>query len=437
MWDYNKSVFYQIYPISFCGAPYVNDGVSAKRITKISDWAEHIEKIGANAIYLSPIFESDSHGYDTRDYFKIDNRLGTNEDFKEVVDKLHSHGIKVIIDAVFNHVGRGFWAFQDVLKYRQDSWYKDWFNISFDGNSNYNDGLWYEGWEGHYELVKLNLRNQNVIDHLFSAVKMWIEELGVDGLRLDVAYMLDREFMKKLRQFTIGIKSDFFLIGESIHGDYNAIVNDEMLMSATNYECYKGLYSAFNSYNMFEIAHSLMRQFGKEPWTLYKGKHLLNFVDNHDVTRVSSILTNKNHLPLIYALLYAMPGIPCIYYGSEWGVEGIKQKGSDENLRPCFEEPEFNELTEWIAELSKLKAEEKALSYGDFESIGLTNKQFALSRSSDGERIIFAVNIEENDFDLRLNNVNGSFINLLTGEKEDINSTINLKGYSVKFLKQI
>lgn len=435
MWDYNKSVFYQIYPISFCGAPYVNDGVTVKRIDKIGDWAEHLQKLGVDAIYLSPIFESDSHGYDTRDFFKIDNRLGSNQDFKAVVEKLHSYGIKVVIDAVFNHVGRGFWAFQDVLKYRHESWYKEWFNINFDGNNGYNDGLWYKGWEGHYELVKLNLKNPSVIEHLLNAVKMWIEEFGVDGLRLDVAYMLDRDFMKTLRSFVLGLKQDFFLVGESIHGDYNQIVNDQMLMSATNYECYKGLYSAFNSYNMFEIAHSLMRQFGKEQWTLYKGKHLLNFVDNHDVTRVASILTNKKHLPLIYALLFAMPGIPCIYYGSEWGEEGEKQKGSDENLRPYFEKPKFNQLTNWIAQLCKLKKEQNVLSYGDFESVGLTNKQFALSRSFNGERIIFAINIDENAFDLKVNNVNGQFKNLLTGEDEELGGNVHLEGYQAKFLK--
>lgn len=435
MWDYNKSVFYQIYPISFCGAPYINDGVEAKRIEKIGDWAKHLQKIGANAIYLSPIFESESHGYDTRDYFKIDNRLGTNDDFRAVVDTLHDHGVKVVIDGVFNHVGRGFWAFRDLLEKRHESWYKDWFNVNLDGNNGYNDGLWYEGWEGHYELVKLNLRNPHVVEHLLAAVKMWIEDLHIDGIRLDVAYMLDRDFMKKLREFTLSLKPDFFLIGESIHGDYNRILNDEMLMSATNYECYKGLYSSFNSLNMFEIAHSLMRQFGKEPWTLYKGKHLLNFVDNHDVTRVASILTNKKHLPLIYALLFAMPGIPCIYYGSEWGEEGVKQKGTDENLRPYFEKPKFNELTEWIAKLSGLKAQENALSYGDFESVGLTNKQFALSRSFNNERIIVAINIEENPYNLRLNNINGTFKNLLTGEVEELNGSVSLAGYEVKFLK--
>ena len=299
MWTY-ESVFYQIYPMGFCNAGFENDGICRRSILEFADWAEHLKKMSVNAVYFSPVFESDTHGYNTRDYKLIDKRLGTNEEFKQLVSRLHEQGIRVVLDGVFNHVGRGFAQFRDVLENRWNSRYKDWFNINFDGNSCYNDGLWYEGWEGCYDLVKLNLRNEEVISHIFDAVRYWVSEFDIDGLRLDVAYCLDREFLKRLRRLANEIKPEFALIGELLHGDYNQFVNDEMLHSCTNYECYKGLYSSFNSCNMFEIVHSLKRQFGPENWTLYKGKHLLCFVDNHDVTRVASILTNKNHLPLIY-----------------------------------------------------------------------------------------------------------------------------------------
>lgn len=279
MWAY-ESVFYQIYPLGFCGAPFENDGVLEHRILKVLDWIPHMKKLGIDAIYFSPIFESDTHGYNTRDYRKLDTRLGTNEDFREVCGKLHENGIKVVLDGVFNHVGRGFGPFQDVVKNREGSAYTSWFyRIDFGGNSNYNDGLWYEGWEGNYDLVKLNLRNEAVINHLLESVKFWVDEFDIDGLRLDVAYSLDEDFVRRLRGYTQGLKEDFVLIGEMLHGDYNRMMNDSMLHSVTNYECYKGLYSSFNSMNMFEIVHSLMRQFGPENWTLYKGKHLLSFVD--------------------------------------------------------------------------------------------------------------------------------------------------------------
>ncbi len=193
MWAY-ESVFYQIYPLGFCGAPFENDGISQNRIKKVTDWIPHIKKLGANAVYFCPIFESDTHGYNTRDFFKTDCRLGTIDDFKAVFSALHENGIKVVLDGVFNHVGRGFWAFRDVVEKREASPYLNWFNINLNGNSNYNDNLWYEGWEGNYDLVKLNLRNPAVREHVFSAIKFWIDELDIDGLRLDVAYLLPLDF---------------------------------------------------------------------------------------------------------------------------------------------------------------------------------------------------------------------------------------------------
>lgn len=434
MWAY-ESVFYQIVPIGFCGAPRENDGKTVNRISKVADWAEHIAKLGANAIYFSPVFESDKHGYDTRDYRKIDCRLGTNADFAAVCKTLHENDIRIVLDGVFNHVGRGFWAFRDVQEKKWDSPYKDWFHISFDGNSNYNDGFWYEGWEGHYELVKLNLRNPAVVDHLFACIRGWVEEFDIDGLRLDVAYMLDRDFLKKLRQFTASLKPDFLLIGETLHGDYNQIVNDEMLHSCTNYECYKGLYSSLNSMNLFEITHSLMRQFGPENWTLYKGKHLLSFVDNHDVTRAASILTNPKHLPLLYGMMFGMPGIPCLYYGSEWGAEGKKEQHSDDILRPCFDAPEWNDLTDTIQAMAKAHKESKALCYGDFKHVVLTNKQAIWERIYDDERVLVAINADSEPYTAHFDARCGMAEDLITGKPHDFGGGSELPPYSIAFWK--
>ncbi len=433
MWAY-ESVFYQIYPLGFCGAPFENDGVLEHRILKVNDWISHISKLGANAIYFSPVFESDTHGYNTMDYTKIDTRLGTNEDFKLVCDNLHKAGIKVVLDGVFNHVGRGFFAFQDVLQKRWDSPYKDWFHINFDGNSNYNDGLWYEGWEGNYDLVKLNLRNEEVINHIFSCIKGWVEEFDIDGLRLDVAYCLDHDFLRRLRSFCDSLKPDFFLVGETLHGDYNQWMNESMLHSVTNYECYKGLYSSFNSMNMFEINHSLLRQFGPENWTLYKGKHLLSFVDNHDVTRIASILTNEKHLPLIYALAFGMPGIPCVYYGSEWGTKARKEEG-DPALRACFEEPQWNYLTDFISRLANAKKNSNALNYGNFRSVLLTNRQCIFERKTDTERVLVAINADENTFHADFDAGCGTAIDLITGENHDFGGGSDLAPYSASYWK--
>ena len=434
MWAYN-SIFYQIYPIGFCGAPVHNDGVCVPRIRKLMDWSEYLQTLGVDSILLNPIFESDNHGYDTRDFKTIDCRLGTNENFKEVCEDLHKHNVKIVLDGVFNHVGRGFWAFKDVQEKKWDSPYKDWFHISFDGNSCYNDGFWYEGWEGHFELVKLNLQNPAVVDYLMECVKYWIDEFDIDGLRLDVAYSLDHNFMRRLRSYTQELKPDFALIGEVLFGDYNIIVNDEMLHSCTNYECYKGLYSSFNSMNMFEIAHSLHRQFGSDQWCIYRGKHLMTFVDNHDVTRLASILTNKKHIPLAYGLLMGMPGIPCLYYGSEWAEQGEKAPDNDYALRPCFEEPKPNELTEFIKKLIRVRQESDALCNGAYKNVVIQNHQLVFERCSEKERVIVAINAADYAYTANAGELNGTAADLLTGETVTMNGQLELKPYSVQYLK--
>ena len=433
MWAEN-SVFYQIYPLGFCGAPFENDGITTSRILKVIDWIPHIQDLGANAIYFSPVFESDTHGYNTRNYRQIDCRLGTNEDFKKVCDELHRAGIKVVLDGVFNHVGRGFFAFQDVLKNRENSPYVSWFSrIDFGGNSGYNDGLWYEGWEGNYDLVKLNLRNEEVINHIFESIRFWAEEFDIDGLRLDVAYCLDKDFLKRLHYFCNDLKPEFWLLGELLHGDYNQFVNQDMLHSCTNDECYKGLFSSFNSMNMFEIVHSLLRQFGPENWTLYRGKHLLCFVDNHDVSRIASNLTNEKHLPLIYAMEFGMPGIPCVYYGSEWGAKAHKNEG-DPALRACFEEPVDNELSEYISKLAEAHKNSKAICYGDFKSIVLTNHQCVFERNCDGERVFVAINASDSEYTAHFDSGAAIMTDLISGETVHMENGLVMPGYSAYYL---
>ncbi|MBQ8947694.1 MAG: cyclomaltodextrinase [Lachnospiraceae bacterium] len=434
MWAY-ESCFYQIYPLGFCGAPYENDGVRESRILKVLDWIPHIRKLGMNAIYFSPVFESDTHGYNTRDYTKIDVRLGTNEDFKKVCDALHAEGIKVVLDGVFNHVGRGFWAFQDVLKNRENSPYRWWFNnISFEGNSNYNDGLWYEGWEGNYDLVKLNLGNEDVVQHIFSAVKGWIDEFDIDGLRLDVAYCLPPHFCSRLREYCDGLKNDFFILGEVLHGEYGRMLNEMNIHSVTNYQCYKGIHSAFNSMNMFEIIHSLARLFGPEDWTVARGRHLLSFCDNHDVSRIASIISEPRHLPLIYAMVFGMPGIPCVYYGSEWGTKADKSQG-DPALRVSFDAPEWNELTDFISKLAAAKKDSEALNYGNFTSKLLTNRQCIFERKTDNDRVLVAINADAAPFTAHFDAGCGMAVDLITGEAHDFGGGSELPPYSAYFWK--
>ncbi|MCM1283357.1 MAG: alpha-amylase family glycosyl hydrolase [Muribaculaceae bacterium] len=417
MWA-DHSVFYQIYPLGLCKAPYENDGIREPRILKVLDWIGHIERLGADAVYFSPVFESDTHGYNTRDFKKIDCRLGSNEDFAKVCGALHAAGMKVVLDGVFNHVGRGFWAFQDVLQNRENSRYRDWFHIDFSGNSNDNDGLWYEGWEGNYDLVRLNLRNEEVIAHILDAVKYWVEAFDIDGLRLDVAYCLDKEFLKRLRRFTDTLKEDFFLVGEVTGGDYREWANDEMCHSVTNYECYNVLRSGFNNRDLCEVCNMLEKQFGVEEWTQYKGLHLLSFVDNHDVSRIASCLEDESLLPLIYAMMFGMPGIPCVYYGSEWGAKGDKNDG-DPALRAGFDAPEFGGLAEWIAKLARAKKNSRALNEGSYRHILLTSQQCIFERACSTERVLVAINLSDEPYTAHFDAGCGMADELLSGKPHD------------------
>jgi glycosidase len=411
-WVY-ESIFYHIYPLGFCQAPQFNDFSSqpVNRLEAVSRWIPYIKNLNANALYLGPVFESSEHGYDTANYYEVDRRLGTNENLKQLVSELHGNGVKVILDGVFNHVGRNFFAFQDLLHHRENSIYKDWFcRVIFGQNNSYNDGLSYEGWQGHFNLVKLNLSHPDVKGHIFSAVKMWIEEFGIDGLRLDVAYCMDVNFLKELAHFTKSIKSDFWLVGEVLHGDYRVWMNPETLDSVTNYECYKGLYSSFNDKNLFEIASSFNRQFGEHG--LYKGKAMYNFVDNHDVTRQASILQNPSNLYPLYALLFSMPGVPSVYYGSEWGIEGMREYSSDQPLRPGIEyilNPEHQKhkpLADAIAKFASIRKGSEAIKYGGYGQVQITNQQFAFLRQSQNESIIVLVNASDNIESLTMYNLN-------------------------------
>ncbi len=428
MW-YKKSVIYQIYPFGFTNSLYRNDFVLKHRLDKVESIIGHIKKLGCDAIYFCPIFESEYHGYDTIDFRKIDSRLGTNEDFKNLCTKLHENGIKVIIDGVFNHVGKGFWAFKDVLKYRENSRFRYWFNIDF---NRVHDGMfYYENWEGHNELVKLNLKNPEVVDYLINTVKFWIDEFDIDGIRLDVAYMVDENYMRRLNSFTKSYKKDFFLVGEMLHGDLNRIMNNEMMDSVTNYQLYKGMWSSLNDLNLFELWHSLEEHFNRR----YVGSYTLNFLDNHDVNRIASILKDENHLKIAYGILFSIPGIPSIYYGSEWGAKGVRTRESDKELRPYFDNYIENDLFDYISKLIKIHKEEKAFLYGKISKKLLTNRQLIFERSVDNEKIMVAINIDKESYIAHFDAQAGRAIDLITNEKHDFGGGSELKPYSISYWK--
>lgn len=423
---YEEAVFYHIYPLGLTGAPKQNSyGEPVHRLNTLLPWIFHIKEIGCNAIYIGPLFESVGHGYETTDYKKLDSRLGTNEDLTNFVAECHKQGIRVILDGVFNHTGRDFFAFQDIKNHRENSQYKDWYcNVNFGGNNSFQDGFSYENWGGYDLLVKLNQHNPAVKDYICDVIRFWVSEFDIDGIRLDAADVLDFDYMKALRHVANEVKSDFWLMGEVIHGNYSRWANDGTLHSVTNYMLHKALYSGHNDHNYFEIAHTVKYVSDMVGNNL----KLYSFVDNHDVERIYTKLTNKAHFLPVHVMLYTLPGVPSIYYGSEFGIEGRKERFSDDSLRPALNYEDYkdaintNPCTKLIAALGKIRQNTPALCYGDYQELELKTTHYAYARTLGGKSVITTVNNGDNDAYMDL--VCGDsveYVGALKGERVSVN----------------
>ena len=424
---YDSAVFYHIYPLGLSGAPKTNDySEPVHRLNALLPWVEHFRSLGCSALYIGPLFQSGSHGYDTTDYLALDSRLGTNEDLKAFTAECHRQGVRVVLDGVFNHVGRDFFAFQDLKRNRENSPYRDWFcNVNFGGNNEYDDGFSYGNWGGYNLLVKLNQRNGAVRDYLCDVVRTWVREFDIDGLRLDAADVLDFGFLQTLRGLADEVKPEFWLMGEVIHGEYNRWVNASMLHSVTDYHLHKALYSAHNDHNYFEVAHTVkrIRDMGlNRPG----GPKLYSFADNHDVERILTRLREKAHWVPLHILLYTLPGIPSVYYGSEFGVEGRKERGSDDSLRPALDLRDFpdaltgNRYTRLTAALGRLRRTVPALWAGDYRELQLTTRQYAFCRELDGVRVVVTVNNDADPAEMRIPAEGcGIYIGALSGRRAE------------------
>ncbi len=425
---YERAVFYHIYPLGMCGVPkhhidFVPGDVPEQHFKEMEQLLAHLKRLGVTALYIGPLFESEGHGYETTDYYKVDSRLGDNNSFKHFVEACHKENIRVVVDGVFNHSGRSFFAFQDLKQKREGSAYRDWYcNVNFWANNEFNDGFSYEAWHGYNILPRLNLWNPAVRGYLLDVVRFWCSEFDIDGIRLDCADVLHFDFMKELRSLANRIKPDFWLMGEVIHGDYSRWVNRDMLHSVTNYELHKGLYSGHNDHNYFEIAHTVRRLFDRGG--LVREGKLYTFVENHDVNRLIDKVNKTEHMENIYLLSYTLPGIPSIYYGGEFRLHGVQANGSDDAIRPAISQIQYQELAEkekafvdYLAMLGQAKELLPALSIGTYEERMLTNRQYAFARVSEGQTALVAVNNDESAAQVNIRAESGEYIDFETNER--------------------
>ena len=432
---YDDALIYHIYSLALAKVPFENDyATNGSGIAEIEKWIPHIKGMGFNTVLLAPVLKSRTHGYDVTDYFEIDKRMGTNEGFKTLVDRFHDNGIRVVLDSVFNHCGRDFFAFQALL--HGDRKFADWFcGVDFSRQSPLGDPFTYNTWDGHYSLPKFNLKNEETKKYLFEAAVFWIDSFGIDAMRLDCANVLDSGFMSQLRLTTEKRKQDFWLMGEVVHGDYTKWVNDAVLHSVTNYVLYASLFSSHNTNNLYELAYCVQNSVPANGLPLY------NFLDNHDQGRIASKVQNPEHLRTLYALLFTLPGVPSVYYGSEWGIKADKENGSDNALRPYIDIENRAGNSTWltghISKLAQIRQSEKALRQGTYRQIYLEYRRpFVFERCHENQRIFVAVNIagKEESVNLKAHG-NRKLLDLLSGERFDP-WRISLKPYSARILKE-
>lgn len=412
----DEMIIYHIFTMGYCGAETTQDQCEGihHRLTKIEAQLPYLNKLGINTLLLGPLFSSISHGYDTTDYRQVDPRLGTNEDLNHLVKTCHQHGIGVILDCVFNHVGRNFFAFQDLKQNREQSNYKDWFDqVNFWDNNEYNDGFSYHNWAGCNNLVKLNLHHPEVKKYLTETLMFWLDHFDIDGVRMDAANVMDLNFIRELGDAARAKKSDFWMIGESVMGDYSQMVEVSRRDSVTNYEDYKGMYSSLNDRNYFEIAYSFNRLFAQGG--LYQHFLTYNFVDNHDVDRIASTLNDERDLEPIYLMLFTMPGIPSLYYGSEAGIKARKGANTDAPLRPAVEEISFdlnNPLTQKIQKMIAIRKNVEALRSGCYAQLFVQSCQMGFLRMTEHQEVIALFNCDAAPAQIHHDHLNGDYFDL-------------------------
>ena len=321
-----------MYPLGFLGAEKEALPVEAPvqhRLALLVPWLDYAVRLGVEGLVLGPVFAARTHGYDTDDHFRIDSRLGDEDDLLGLVAAAHERGLRILLDGVFNHVGRSFAAFEDVLANGPESEFASWFRLKW---LDAGQSPEVEVFEGHQQLVALNHAEPAVVEYITSVLSHWCAR-GVDGWRLDAAYAVPTDFWRQVLGPVREQHPDAWVFAELIHGDYSGFVTGSGVDAATQYELWKAIGSAINDANFFELAHALGRH--NEFLATFVP---VTFLGNHDTTRIASRLTDPRHLPHALAVLFGVGGTPVVYAGDEQAFRGIKyeREGGDDEIRPAF-----------------------------------------------------------------------------------------------------
>lgn len=386
------AVWWHVYPLGFVGAERTSVDTVHHRLDRVIDWLDHLLEIGCNGLLLGPVFASASHGYDTLDHYRIDPRLGDEEDFRRLVEAAHARGIRVVLDGVFNHVGR-----DNPIVRRGE--------LAGPGTPEGDWLRWSDGYvrcfEGSMDLPELDLSHPPVRDHVLAVMRHWLDR-GIDGWRLDAAYAPGAAAWAPLTAAVRESHPEAWLFGEVIHGDLPAFVTESGLHGVTQYELWKAIWSSLNDANLWELAHALGRhaEFCRTflPQT---------FVGNHDVTRIRSQLADERHLGHAVALLAVLPGVPSIYYGDEHGWSGVKEDrpGGDDEVRPPMPATpdELSELGRPVMELHQrlvaVRRRHPWLVRAEVEVSAVTNETILVTCTGgvagERHRIALALNVDD------------------------------------------
>jgi cyclomaltodextrinase len=361
------AVWWHVYPLGFTGA-YPGEHPHGHRLARLIDWLDYAVELGASGLQLGPIFASETHGYDTVDHFRIDPRLGDDGDFDKLVAACRERGLRLLLDGVFNHVGRGFQA----------------------------PGDWFTGgsFEGHDDLRELDHSRPEVLDHTVQVMDHWLRR-GASGWRLDAAYAVEPAFWKATLDRLRPDHPDAWFVGEVIGGDYATYVRESGLDGVTQYELWKAIWSSLNDLNFFELSWALERHA-----TVLAAGMPLTFVGNHDVTRVASRLTSPDLLAHALVILFLVGGSPSVYYGDEQAFRGVKQErfGGDDEVRPAFPAaPSDLAPYGWPVyrlheRLIGLRRRHPWLSRAVTKTAHLTNEAVALTSSAGSARVTALLN---------------------------------------------